>query len=54
MESKSHCLGLFHPTEFLSLTFFRFSSRIPLQMHCGYVARYQKHMLAKQRRTKAL
>lgn len=23
MESKSHCLGLFHPTEFLFLTFFR-------------------------------
>lgn len=22
MESKSHCLGLFHPTEFLFLTFF--------------------------------
>jgi len=22
MESKSHCLGLFHPTEFLLLTFF--------------------------------
>lgn len=21
MESKSHCLGLFHPTEFLILTF---------------------------------
>lgn len=22
MESKSHCLGLFHPTEFLLLAFF--------------------------------
>lgn len=44
MESKSHCLGLFHPTEFLLLAFFSISSRIPPQMHCGYVASYQKHM----------
>lgn len=27
MESKSHCLGLFHPTEFLLLAFFFFFPR---------------------------
>ena len=35
MESKSHCLGLFHPTEFLFLTFFSLSSHIPPKCTVG-------------------